>query len=236
MNDNRLRGPQWQRLVGEFFAPILGGKPEMWAEANRIVAAGFFAPGAWQARLLSARSYASFDYAYQRDWLKGMCELVGVRCPPEEEAVALARRAEAWIVPQVNAGIPGAAETVQFLHRQGYTLYTSSGSSSWWLRSQFGPMGILDCFKRLYGPDLIDTFKAGPEFYRRVLADTRIAPSDALVVDDSPDAVRWATEVGARAVLINPQPVQGRGTMGQAAPSGALALGSLAELPALLRA
>jgi HAD superfamily hydrolase (TIGR01509 family) len=208
----------------------------MWAEANRIVATGFFAPGAWQARLSSAPNYASFDYAYQRDWLRGMCQLVGVRCPPDEQAVALARRAEAWIVPQVKASIPGASEAVQLLHRQGYTLYTASGSSSKWLQSQFVPMGIVSCFKRLYGPDLIDTFKAGPEFYRRVLADTRIAPSDALVVDDSPEAVRWATEVGARAVLIDPQSAQGRGTIGQTAPSGALALSSLAELPALLRA
>ncbi len=25
LNDNALRGPQWQRLVAEFFVPALGG-------------------------------------------------------------------------------------------------------------------------------------------------------------------------------------------------------------------
>ncbi len=28
MNDNEVRGPQWQRLVGEYFSPTLGGAPE----------------------------------------------------------------------------------------------------------------------------------------------------------------------------------------------------------------
>ena len=38
MNDNRLRGPQWQRLVGEFFTPRLGGEPSAWAAANASIA------------------------------------------------------------------------------------------------------------------------------------------------------------------------------------------------------
>ena len=38
MNDNALRGAQWQRLVGEFLAPRLGGDPEARAQANKVVA------------------------------------------------------------------------------------------------------------------------------------------------------------------------------------------------------
>jgi HAD superfamily hydrolase (TIGR01509 family) len=227
LNDNRLRGPQWQRLVGEYFAPKLGGEPGAWAEANRIVATGFFAPGAWQARLLAAADYASFDYVYHRDWIKGMCEIVGVPPLPEREGVAMARQANAWIIPQVKASIPGAAETVRLLHRRGYTLYTASGSSSTDLRAHLGSMGILDCFKRLYGPDLIDAFKSGPKFYRRLLADARVAPSEALVLDDSPDAVEWATEVGARAVLV-------ASDSRARTDSGILAIKGLSELPGIL--
>lgn len=44
MNDNRLRGEQWQRLVGEFFAPQLGGESAAWAEANRIHMMSVFEP------------------------------------------------------------------------------------------------------------------------------------------------------------------------------------------------
>ena len=35
LNDNDRRAPQWQRLVGEFFVPRLGGTHQAWAEANR---------------------------------------------------------------------------------------------------------------------------------------------------------------------------------------------------------
>ena len=38
INDNAVRGPQWQRLVGRFLSPRLGGEPEAWAQANKVVA------------------------------------------------------------------------------------------------------------------------------------------------------------------------------------------------------
>ena len=34
MNDNRLRGMQWQKMLGEYFSPKYGGEPHKWAEAN----------------------------------------------------------------------------------------------------------------------------------------------------------------------------------------------------------
>ena len=40
LNDNARRGPQWQRLIGEFMTTMpfgLGGTAEAWAEANPIV-------------------------------------------------------------------------------------------------------------------------------------------------------------------------------------------------------
>jgi hypothetical protein len=36
MNDNSQRASQWQRLVSEFFLPLLGGTKEAWIEANRV--------------------------------------------------------------------------------------------------------------------------------------------------------------------------------------------------------
>ena len=38
MNDNATRGLRWQRLVAEYLAPRLGGNPDDWGEANRVVA------------------------------------------------------------------------------------------------------------------------------------------------------------------------------------------------------
>ena len=196
LNDNRPRGAQWQRLVAQYFAPRLGGPPAAWAEANREVITGFFEPSAWQARLLAAADYESFERAYYLDWLGGMCAIVGVPRPPEEESIALSREATAWVLPQVRSAYPGAVETVRLLHARGYALHTASGSSSTDLEGYLQGMGVRACFGRLYGPDLIGTFKVGPEFYERLLADAGVSPGDALVLDDNPDAVKWAAPGG----------------------------------------
>src|SRR5207248_9127629 len=92
MNDNAVRGAQWQRLLGEFFPPILGGTPEAWAEANPLVSARLwdeaYIRATW-ARLDA--DYPAFRRAWHLDWLRGMCAWVGVATPPEEAALALVR-------------------------------------------------------------------------------------------------------------------------------------------------
>lgn len=229
MSDNHRRAPQWQGLVGAFFAPRLGGTPTAWAEANRVVAARLLAPDAWAARLRAAPpDYASFERAYQRDWLGGMTALVGVPLPPEEEGLALARHASAWITRRVRAACPGAVAAIHALHARGYPLHTASGESSADLAGYLEGMGVRACFGRLYGPDLLDTFKAGPEFYTRLLADAGVAPADALMVDDSPTALTWAAASGARTVLV------GRAPCTALAPT--LRIDRLAELPTHLQA
>ena len=83
------------------------------------------------------------------------------------------------------------------------------------------------CFGRLYGADLIGTFKEGPEYYARLFADAGVQPVEALAVDDSTDALDWAARLGARTVLVSSSPHPERGVTPR--------LGSLAELPAFLR-
>src|SRR5258708_3955895 len=97
MNDNNTRALQWQRLVSEFFVPLLGGSGEGWSHANRVVADRLFELDAWRRRVRAAPDYRSFDRTYQVDWLRGMCEVVGVGTPPEEECLRLARRAAALL-------------------------------------------------------------------------------------------------------------------------------------------
>src|SRR5579871_1925599 len=116
MNDNRLRGPQWQRLVAEFFAPRLGGASEAWAKANRAVIKAMLEPSAWQKRLQSAQNFHYFDRTYQLDWLKDMCTLVGVVAPDDDACYELARQATALIIPQIRSAFPGAVEAAP---RQG---------------------------------------------------------------------------------------------------------------------
>jgi HAD superfamily hydrolase (TIGR01509 family) len=228
MNDNLLRGPQWQRLVAEFFVPLLGGTAEAWREANRVIVNRILHPEAFQARMREATEYAGFDRRYQFDWLRGMCELVGIATPPEDVCVQLAHRATAFVIPRVRAAFPGAADAIRLLYNQGYTLHTASGEPSFELAGHLAGMGVRDCFDCLYGPDLIDTFKISPAYYERIFADLNISPSDALIIDDSPDAVQWATQVGAHAALISNNP-------SFAETETLFHCKSAAELPALLQ-
>jgi HAD superfamily hydrolase (TIGR01509 family) len=115
---------------------------------------------------------------------------------------------------------------IQTLRQQGYVLHTASGESSEDLDGYLQGMGVRACFDRLYGPDLLDTFKDGPRFYERIFADASVAPQNALVVDDNPTAVGWAAQAGAKTVLMSATP--------PATTHATRCLGSLAELPALM--
>lgn len=203
MNDNNRRAAQWQRFVGEFFTPLLGGTVEAWQEANRIVTSRLFDPENWDKRIRAFSDYASFDHIYQFDWLCGMCEYVGLQTPPEEECVELAHHAATLITGRVHATFPGAIATIRSLHQCGYSLHTASGESSSDLAGILGAMRVRDCFGRLYGPDLINTFKNGPEYYERIFADVLLSPEVAVVVDDSPRALNWASQVGAKTIHVS---------------------------------
>jgi HAD superfamily hydrolase (TIGR01509 family) len=176
---------------------------------------------------LGAADFVGFYRAYQLHWVAGMCELLGLPTPPEKECLDPAYRALGWITRRIQAALPSAVETIHLLHRQGYVLHTASGSCSLELAGYFEGLGVRRCFGRLYGADLVDTFKEGPEYYARLFADAGVQPVEALVVDDSTDAIEWATRLGARTVLISSSPHPQTGVTSH--------LGSLAELPAFLR-
>jgi HAD superfamily hydrolase (TIGR01509 family) len=222
MNDNEIRAPQWRRLVAEFFVPRLGGEREAWAEANRVVAPTVWT--IWEERLRSLGDYPTFDRGYQIDWLGGMCDLVGVPRPPDDEALSLSHAASRWVCERVRSTFPGVVESIRELRTRGYPLNTASGESSLDLSSYLEGMGVRDHFERLYGPDLINTFKSSPAYYERLLADAGVPAERALVVDDSPRAIAWATEVGARAVFVGSAPC----------PGASVVINRLAELPSVL--
>jgi HAD superfamily hydrolase (TIGR01509 family) len=220
LNDNAVRGPQWQRLVAEFFAPKLGGIPEAWAEANREVVDAMLEPVAWSSLLTAAADYDDFERRYYAAWLGGMCARVGVVRPPGTECLALGVAAEAEIVPRIRSAYPGAAEALRSLRAAGYELHTASGTSSRALALYLEGMGVRQHVGRLYGPDLAGAMKNGPAFYQNILAQMGLAGEEVLFVDDSQTALSWAAQAGARTVRV------GKGAE----------IGSLAELPGWLKA
>jgi HAD superfamily hydrolase (TIGR01509 family) len=225
ITDKQRRAAEFGRLVGGCFVPLLGGAEEAWTRAHRAVVDRLADPQA--ASTLAAADFVGFYRAYQLRWIGDMCELLGLPTPPEEECLDLASRALGWITHRIQAALPGAVATIHLLHRQGYALHTASGSCSLELAGSFEVMGVRHCIGRLYGADLINTFKQGPQYYARLFADAGVRPEEALVVDDSADALGWASQLGARTVLIGSSLHPPTGTTPR--------LESLAELPAFLR-
>lgn len=222
LSDNSRRGPEWRRLVAEFFPTRLGGSPEAWAAANR--ATWQQVAEAHQPALAVEGRYVAGLKAYERAWLAAMCEHVGI-APPEGDACdALAREAMLYIMRRVRAAFPHAAEAVAALGDAGYTLHTASNQASWELDAYLAPMGVVDRFGILFGADLVDCMKPNSRYYERAFALADVDPAQALVLDDTPEFLDAAREVGARTVLVG---------AGASAP-GHLAIPSLAALPALL--
>jgi len=95
------------------------------------------------------------------------------------------------------------------LRERGVALHVSSGDAHDELVTFLEQIGARDLFDRVYGSDLVNTWKFGPEYYRAVLADSRVDPERAAVIDDSPNAVSWARDRGMRAFLVERQGGEG---------------------------
>ncbi len=203
MNDNALRGTEWQRLVGEFFAPRLGGEPAAWAEANGATFGDLLER--YSRTLPEASDFVRAWEGYERAWLAVMCEHVGVFEPPPTKAAALAREASLYITRRVRAALPGAAAAVAALSGAGHTLHTASNEVSWELDGYLSGMGIRDRFGLLFGPDLVQAMKPKLAYYERAFALAGVEPAAAVVVDDSAENLSAAREAGACTVLVGPK-------------------------------
>jgi beta-phosphoglucomutase-like phosphatase (HAD superfamily) len=180
----------------------MGGTAEQWVRANRVVFSQFWRT--LQKRLPEFASHQEFQRTYAINWMSSMCAYVGITPPPDDEAVTLYRELSIYIGERANSAIAGAADAVLSLHRTGYTLYTASGTPSWELRGIIAKMGLAETFSGLYGPDLVDHVKYGPDFYQKVFDHAGVAPSRALVIESDLECCHWASEAGANAVWVDP--------------------------------
>lgn len=204
MNDNILRAPEWQRLVGEYFAPRLGGDNMTWIEANRLVFAGLESvlhtgPG--------EQDYITWFEAYQLRWLREMSTFVGVTVPTDDaQCLKMVWQASDYITHRVRTAYPGVADAIRSLYKKGFSLFTASGQHSRELEGYLKGMGIRECFNTLYGSDLINQGKYSVEFYSCIFKHSGVDPDHALVVDDTLHNLVWAASLGVKTCLISDNP------------------------------
>ena len=225
LNDNRLRAPEWQRLLSEFLPPRLGGTPTQWMNANRTVFRRLWPE--LQNRISEFPNYSSFRREYDLQWMRQMCAEVAVDAPADEVSIALAREAAVFIGRQAQTEIEGAANAVRTIHDSGYVVHMASGTASWELDAILSRMGIRHLFAsgvakfpksptstfaktqceqrlgQLFGPDLIDRVKHGSQFYEHIFRNVDVAARECLVVESSSECCKWAEQAGAHSICVD---------------------------------
>ena len=215
---------QYVRAIGSVLAPRFGGDPEAWAKCAIDM-----------LEILEAQYLARFrdDPTNYNAWFSTMHEQamrlvfsgMGLPIPPDAET--LSQETQRLALAQCNALFPGTRETLHSLHAQGYALHTASGNDSGHLRAALAGAQIAPFFDRLYGPDLIDCAKEGPEFYARLFRHAQADPARALIIDNDPHAIGWAISVGAYAVQVDFLPYK----QVPAAPGILAKITNIAQLP-----
>lgn len=223
LNDNDRRAVEWRRLLGDFFAPRLGGTPEAWGEANRGV---FLAIWDDWRRLRQRGLDPGPSWWPDQDerWLGGMCERVGVPIPTDVPSTVSASRAH--VMAHIDCAYPDAAPAVRAMHAMGIRLHLASGGQTYELEPYLRRMGVWELIDRPYGADLLGANKVSRRYYERIVEDSGVDPASALVVDSDAEPLEWAEAVGFRTVHVDRHGVGSRFTR----------IGSLAELVPLLAA
>jgi phosphoglycolate phosphatase-like HAD superfamily hydrolase len=98
--------------------------------------------------------------------------------------------------------VPQIVDRLRDFHERGLKLHVASGDQHGDLVGYLDTMGTRELFGRVYGSDLLNVWKAGPAYYRAILAATATDAATAVVVDDSDRAIEWAADCGLRGVLV----------------------------------
>ncbi|HKY51616.1 MAG TPA: HAD family hydrolase [Candidatus Limnocylindria bacterium] len=195
--------PQWRRLIGEFLSPRLGGTAAAWGDAN--VPAFHRQVERWQAAMrrggpADIRGFFANDAPV---WLRDMCDAMAIAPPPEADAVRLASETVSYIKAHLVVRVPRRGlDALRALRARGVVLHVASGDAHADLVDFLVHIGARELFDRVYGSDVVDTWKSGPDYYRAILDDSGVDPARAGVVDDSPKALSWAHDCGLRGFLV----------------------------------
>lgn len=161
---------------------------------------------------------ANFDPAFHLAQLTG-CSLNQSALHERVLAGRLARQA-------ALTAMPGVVSLLQQAKQLGLRLAIASSSSHAWVEGYLRQLELLGEFEAILCREDVARVKPAPDLFLKVLQVLDLAPSEALVFEDSPNGVLAAKQAGLRVIAI-PNPVTERGNFRDAD----LILRSLTDLP-----
>jgi FMN phosphatase YigB (HAD superfamily) len=124
-------------------------------------------------------------------------------CPVRRHRVErIANDTLRYVRERVGIKVPAIVGRLRALRQRGLVLHVASGDAHEDLVQYLKAIEARNLFDRVYATDLLNVWKSSAAYYRAILADTRVDPSSALVIDDSERAIGWAGECGLRGVLV----------------------------------
>lgn len=201
LNSDQLRGEQWKPLIAEFMLKKFGGSASHWMEAN------FKAITKMTEQLIEATNSNSGNLSFTdghtlecKVWVETMFEGSGLELPPESQYLDIMQEADSYVIPKIQSSYPNIIEVIKQLHKEGYTLNTASGASERWLKLFLEPMGIVHCFKTVYGTDIINTRKGTMLYYDKIFEWEKINPKQTIIIEDNVKMLNRAKDLGANVI------------------------------------
>lgn len=201
LNDNEIRAKRWQKLIGQYFSPLFGGNPDDWGAANTKIIKSFInkeVPTLIYEN--KEKTYQEFIEWFIEKWINDMFDYVGIQRPEKSQYKRIYYEAAKFVDLRVKATFPGVIKTIKILSKEGYNLYTASGTESIELKYYLKGVRIKKYFKNFYGPDLINILKVDAVFYKALFNDLNIQPNQAIIIDDKPYYLKIAKILGAHVI------------------------------------
>lgn len=200
LNNDQIRGSQYQPLIAEYMAENFGGDAKVWKDANYeavIKIMNLISAKTSSGQLLS---YNDFKKEENEIWIETMFNRAGIDLPPKSKYLTINKEAEAYVLPKIKSMYPKISESIKKLYNEGFHLNTASAASSRFLRLSLERTGILHCFKTLYGSDLIETMKVSSHYYKNIFEKESLDPKNAIVIDDNVTMLNLARNLGAHVI------------------------------------
>ena len=199
INDNRIRGKQWKKLIGEYYSTRFGGDPKIWGEANHKLITTFL-DIFWRDGKENFNDYQNFYNDFKKNMVLGMFKEAGKILPKDINIEELCNSARDYVIPKVRSAIPGVIDSIKELFARGFILYTASGAVSIEMKMYLDGLGVSQYFVEYYGPDLINTWKSGSDYYKAIFNHSGVDPTKSIIIDDQPRFLNNALNEGVNVI------------------------------------